>query len=78
MSRAVNVEVRARRGEHHERLIRRFRKKVKKEGFLDLVKDRKYYEKPSAKRKRQKYLRKRNAKKAAESNRQKLNNTRRH
>ena len=64
MSRAINVEVKARQREHYDRLIRRFRKKVKKEGFLDLVKERKYYEKPSAKRKRQKYSRKRNAKRA--------------
>ena len=53
---AVNVEVKARNGEPVERLIKRFVKKVKKEGILEEYRDRKYYKKPSEVR-RQKKLR---------------------
>ena len=49
---AINVEVTPRRNEAVERLIKRFTKKVKKEGILQAARERKYYEKPSDKKKR--------------------------
>ena len=53
---AVNVEVKAKNGESIERLIKRFVKKVKKEGILEEYRDKRYYKKPSEV-KRQKKLR---------------------
>ena len=49
---AVNVEVFARRNEDAERLIKRFSKKVRREGVIDECKERMFYEKPSVKRSR--------------------------
>ena len=46
-SRAVNASVYPRKDESPERLIKRFIKKVKKEGIMETVRDRKYYKKPS-------------------------------
>jgi len=46
-SRAANVTVYPRKDESPERLIKRFIKKVKKEGIMETVRDRKYYKKPS-------------------------------
>ena len=59
----VNVQVKARRNESTENLIKRFSRKVKREGLLEEVKNRKYYEKPSVKRRREKVRRKRTLKK---------------
>ncbi len=59
MGRPVNVEVTPRRNEPPERMIRRFTKKVKKEGILEEVRDRSYYVKPSEKRRRKRRERKR-------------------
>ena len=59
----VNVQVKARRNEPAENLIKRFSRKVKKEGIVDQVKNRMYYEKPSTKRRREKVRRKRVLKK---------------
>ena len=59
----VNVQVQARRNEPTENLIRRFSRKVKREGVIDEVKNRMYYEKPSVKRRREKVRRKRVLKK---------------
>tara|TARA_R110002012_G_scaffold141430_1_gene299153 strand:- start:202 stop:414 length:213 start_codon:yes stop_codon:yes gene_type:complete len=59
----VNVQVKARRNESTENLIKRFSRKVKREGILEEVKNRKYYEKPSVKRRREKVRRKRTLKK---------------
>jgi len=59
----VNVKVRARRNESAENLIKRFNRKVKKEGIIEEVRNRKYYEKPSVKRRREKVRRKRILKK---------------
>tara|TARA_R110000744_G_scaffold190929_1_gene310148 strand:+ start:16 stop:228 length:213 start_codon:yes stop_codon:yes gene_type:complete len=59
----VNVQVRARKNESTENLIKRFSRKVKKEGLMEELKSRKYYEKPSAKRRREKVRRKRTLKK---------------
>ena len=49
---AVNVEVFARRNEDTERLIKRFSRKVRKEGIMEEFRERMYYEKPSDKRRR--------------------------
>ena len=54
----VNVQVQARRNESTENLIKRFSRKVKREGIIEQVKNRMYYEKPSAKRRREKVRRK--------------------
>ena len=61
MGRAINVEITPRRNEHPERMIKRFTRKVKKSGVLDEYRERMYYTKKSAKRRREKYLRKRKA-----------------
>jgi small subunit ribosomal protein S21 len=58
MSGPINVEVRLRDGEPVERLIRRFTKKVKKEGVMDEYRKRQHYEKPSIKKRRKKMKRK--------------------
>jgi small subunit ribosomal protein S21 len=47
MSRAVNISVKPLKRDTSEKLIRRFRRKVKKSGILDEVKKRQYYKKPS-------------------------------
>ena len=60
----INVEVTARRNEHPERMIKRFTKRVKKEGVLEEYRKKMYYTKKSAKRRRKKYLRKRKAQEA--------------
>jgi len=52
MKKKHNVRVTSRecRG-NHERMIRRFLKKVKKERIIEEVKDRRYYKKPSVAKK---------------------------
>jgi small subunit ribosomal protein S21 len=47
MSKAVNITVKPLKRDTPEKLIRRFRRKVKKAGILDEVKKRQYYKKPS-------------------------------
>ena len=64
----IQVEVRPRHNEPTERLIRRFIKKVKKEGILEEVRERRYYEKPSTKRRKEKIRRKQLAQRAQEKN----------
>ena len=54
---AVNVEVFARRNEDMERLIKRFSKKVRREGIIEECKERMYYEKPSRKNRKRKIRR---------------------
>ena len=39
-----------RNNESVERLLKRFTRKIKKEGIIQEVRDRRYYEKPSAKK----------------------------
>ena len=56
--RPLNVETPLRRDEPSERALRRVTKKVKKEGILDEVRDRMYYEKPSDKKRRMEKKRK--------------------
>ena len=50
--RPVNVQTPVRKGESIDRAIKRFSRKVKKEGIIDAYKERMYYEKPTDKRKR--------------------------
>ena len=59
MAGPINVEVRLRNGESVDRLIKRFTKKVRKEEILDEYRERKYFEKPSVKRRKEKAKRKR-------------------
>ncbi len=53
MSKVVNVEVKLSdtRG-NFDRMLKRFIKKVKKEKIIDTYKERRFYEKPSAKKRR--------------------------
>lgn len=54
-----NLQVKARRNEPAESLIKRFRRKIKNSGIIKEVLDRRYYEKPSVKRRRDKIKRQR-------------------
>lgn len=60
MAKPKNLEVTLRqcKGDQN-RLIKRFIKKFKKSGILDEIKNRRFYEKPSKKRRRKKIQRKR-------------------
>ena len=51
---SVNAEVFSRRNESTEQLIKRFSRKVRKEGILEQYKEKMYYEKRSDKRRRMK------------------------
>jgi small subunit ribosomal protein S21 len=55
----VNVQVRARRNESTENLIKRFSRKIKREGIIEEIRNRRFYEKPSVKKRRKKIRRKR-------------------
>ena len=54
-----NLEVKARRNESGEALIKKFSRKVKNSGIIREVLDRRYYDKPSVKRRLDKIKRKR-------------------
>lgn len=54
-----NLEVKARRNESGEALIKRFSRKIKDSGIIREILDRRYYEKPSVKRRKDKIKRKR-------------------
>ena len=58
-----NLTIKPRRNENIERVIKRFNKKVKKLGIIDEVKERRFYIKPSERR--------RKAKKRADARRRK-------
>jgi len=45
-------EIEIKKDESFEAALRRFKKKIEQEGILREVRDRKYYEKPSAKRRK--------------------------
>ena len=47
---ATNLTLKPRRNERADRLIKRFIKKAKKLGIIDEARDRRYYKKPSEKR----------------------------
>ena len=59
MAKPVNVEVTLRPGEHPERMIKRFIRKVKKSGVMEEIRERKFHEKKSDKNRRIKQARKR-------------------
>lgn len=72
-SRAVNVKVDIRETKGDiARLIRKFTKKVKKERIIEDYLDKRFYEKPSVRKRREKAKKIRNAKKAARERREKL------
>ena len=52
MAKPVNVEVTLRPGEHPERMIKRFIRKVKKSGIMEEYRDRRFHEKRSDKKRR--------------------------
>lgn len=65
MSKAVNVSVSLKEvGGNPHRLIRKFIKKCKKEKIVEEYRDRRFYEKPSVKKRRDKKRKLRNARKA--------------
>tara|TARA_Y100000592_G_C5436666_1_gene301082 strand:- start:438 stop:644 length:207 start_codon:yes stop_codon:yes gene_type:complete len=49
---AKNFEIKPRRNETQDRMIKRFIKKTKKLGIIEEIKDRKQYKKPSDKKRR--------------------------
>lgn len=55
----VNAEVKVRRGESVEKAMRKLKKILKKTGFLDELRERRYYEKPSVTRRKNKAKRQR-------------------
>tara|TARA_R100000005_G_C4900361_1_gene142829 strand:- start:196 stop:417 length:222 start_codon:yes stop_codon:yes gene_type:complete len=61
-----HVTVVPRKNEHPDKLIKRFMRKFKKTGILDELRDRRFYEKPSVKRRRKRKQRERVLKKLAE------------
>ncbi len=50
MGRPIHVETVVRKGEPIEKAIKRFMRKVKKEGVIEEILERRFYEKPSAKK----------------------------
>ena len=64
MSRAVNVQVVARGNMPGEVLIKKFNRLVKKSGLIQEVRERRYYEKPSDKKRKERIRRKKLIKKA--------------
>ncbi len=72
--RPVNVEVTLKEvGGNVNKLIRKFMKKVKKERIIEDYLDKRFYEKPSVRRRKEKLKKLRNARKAEEERNQKLN-----
>jgi ribosomal protein S21 len=59
MAKPINVEVTLRPGEHPERMIKRFIRKLKKSGLMEEYRERRFYEKKSDKNRRIKQARKR-------------------
>ena len=59
MAKPVNVEVTLRPGEHPERMIKRFIRKVKKSGLMEEYRNRRFHQKKSDKNRRIKQARKR-------------------
>jgi len=77
MSKTINVQVSIEetRGDINK-LIRKFIKKCKKERVVEDYLERRFYEKPSAKRRRQKLQKLKNARKAEAERNKALKNTR--
>ncbi len=57
--RQTTVEVRLKRGEHADKALRRLKRKLDKENILKDFRDRRYYNKPSERRKEERNQRKR-------------------
>lgn len=73
MKRPVNVEVTLKEVKGDVgRLIRKFMKKVKKERIIEDYLDKRFYEKPSVKRRKEKLKKLRNAQKAERERNRKL------
>ena len=71
--RPINVEVSLKEvGGNVNKLIRRFMKKVKKERIIEDYLDKRFYEKPSVKRRREKIRKLRSAQKAESERNKKL------
>ena len=68
----VHVEIYVRDQEQFERMLKKFTRKVKKCGILDEVRERRYYTKPSVKRRAKKLEKKRLIKIANEKRKKKL------
>ena len=64
MSRAVNVQVVDRGNMPGEVLIKKFNRAVKKSGIIQEVRERRYYQKPSDKKRKERIRRKKLIKKA--------------
>jgi len=67
----AHVTVHARYNEPAERLIKRFSRKVKKEGIIEEIRERRFYKKPSTIRRQKKLRRKRIVQKLADEQRNK-------
>ena len=78
MSKTVNVEVKLKqvRGDVNK-LIRKFVKKCKKERIVENYLDRRFYEKPSVRRRKEKLKKLKNARKAAAERNKPLETTNR-
>ena len=63
------AEVKAGENENFESLLKRFNKKVQQTGVLSELRRRKYYEKPSVRRKRKKEAKRRSAARALRTGR---------
>ena len=68
----VQVDIRETKGDINK-LIRKFMKKVKKERIIENYLDKRFYEKPSVRRRREKAKKLRNARKAEQERNRKLN-----
>ena len=71
VGKVVHVKIVPRKNEQPERMIRRFIKKVKKEGIIEEVRERAYYVKPSEKRRKKRRERKALMKKLQEQGKSK-------
>ena len=67
----VKVDIRETRGDINK-LIRKFMKKCKKERIIENYLDRRFYEKPSSKKRREKLKKLKNARKAESERRDKI------
>ena len=70
----INAEVVRRENEPIERMLKRFMKKVKKEGIMEELRERSYYKKPSETKRHKKKRRKRIAQDIQRKNEERLNN----
>ena len=70
----VNAEVVRKENESIERMLKRFVKKVKKEGIMEELREKSYYKKPSEVKRRKKERRKRIAQDIQRKNEERLNN----